>query len=165
MTNEDLIARLEALASQIAEWREDDDQGAACIDLTCEAEDLAREAAKALREAVRAPVSSTAPAQDCDTDLIERLAQIACSYDGPLVPSTCREAARRIRALREASVSPASEGWQREIAALKERASHLEDAAFHYQTCRTCCEDGEESCPSGKRFAAYLRGEENALVD
>jgi hypothetical protein len=40
------------------------------------------------------------------------------------------------------------------------RASTLEDAAFHFQTCRTCWEDGEESCTSGRQFAAFLRGEE-----
>jgi len=39
------------------------------------------------------------------------------------------------------------------------RISTLEDAAFHFQTCRTCGEDGEDSCESGKWFAAFLRGE------
>lgn len=49
-----------------------------------------------------------------------------------------------------------------EIVKLRERSSHLEDAAFHYQNCRTCAEDGEDSCESGRWFAAYLRGEEPA---
>lgn len=43
---------------------------------------------------------------------------------------------------------------------LEARASRLEDAACHFQSCRTCADDGEDSCPSGKRFAAYLRGED-----
>jgi hypothetical protein len=43
---------------------------------------------------------------------------------------------------------------------LQKRASTLEDAAFHFQTCRTCRKVGEEECESGTRFAAFLRGEE-----
>lgn len=49
---------------------------------------------------------------------------------------------------------------RRERDALKERASTLEDAAFHYQTCSTCARDGEDACLSGRKFAAFLRGEE-----
>lgn len=40
------------------------------------------------------------------------------------------------------------------------RASTLADAAFHFQTCRTCAEDGEDSCADGRKFAAFQRGEE-----
>lgn len=43
---------------------------------------------------------------------------------------------------------------------LREHASRLEDAAFHFQTCSTCRRQGEGACNSGRRFAAYLRGEE-----
>lgn len=46
---------------------------------------------------------------------------------------------------------------------LRDRASRLEDAAFHFQTCSVCKRQGEDFCSSGQRFAAYLRGEENAL--
>lgn len=48
---------------------------------------------------------------------------------------------------------------QLEIERLKAATSRLEDAAFHFQTCRTCAEDGEDSCENGRKFAAYLRGE------
>jgi hypothetical protein len=49
--------------------------------------------------------------------------------------------------------------WELRAEAAERRASTLEDAAFHFQTCRTCAEDGEDNCESGKRFAAFLRGE------
>lgn len=47
----------------------------------------------------------------------------------------------------------------RALLALRDRASRLEDAAFHFQTCSTCKRQGEDFCSSGRRFAAYLRGE------
>lgn len=47
--NEQLISEIEALAKQIEEWRLDDEAGPACIDLTCEAEELLLKAAAALR--------------------------------------------------------------------------------------------------------------------
>lgn len=46
-------------------------------------------------------------------------------------------------------------------AQVEQRASKLEDAAFHFQTCRTCRKSGEDSCPSGLQFAAFLRGEDS----
>lgn len=42
---------------------------------------------------------------------------------------------------------------------LAKRASRLEDAAFHFQTCRVCRLSGEDACPDGTQFAAFLRGE------
>lgn len=48
------------------------------------------------------------------------------------------------------------------IERLRMRASTLEDAAFHFQTCRRCRADGEfgrETCIDGKLFAAFMRGE------
>jgi len=45
------------------------------------------------------------------------------------------------------------------ISELEQRASRLEDAAFHFQTCATCRKNGEDSCVSGRQFAAFLRGE------
>ena len=47
----------------------------------------------------------------------------------------------------------------RALLALERRASTLEDAAFHFQTCATCRRQGEDACTSGAKFAAYLRGE------
>jgi hypothetical protein len=47
----------------------------------------------------------------------------------------------------------------RSLIALRDRASRLEDAAFHFQTCSVCKRQGEDFCSSGQRFAAYLRGE------
>jgi hypothetical protein len=64
---------------------------------------------------------------------------------------------RKVDAARAAS----AEAHRQEIEQWKTRASHLEDAAFHFQTCVTCAQDGEESCPSGKWFAAFLRGEDS----
>lgn len=46
-----------------------------------------------------------------------------------------------------------------ELEAIRRRASTLEDAAFHFQTCRTCRTAGEEQCTSGRHFARFLRGE------
>ena len=46
------------------------------------------------------------------------------------------------------------------LEAAEAMASTLEDAAFHFQTCRTCADDGEDACESGRQFAAFLRGEE-----
>lgn len=46
------------------------------------------------------------------------------------------------------------------LALLEDRASRLEDAAFHFQTCSTCRREGEGACSVGARFSAYLRGEE-----
>jgi len=45
------------------------------------------------------------------------------------------------------------------ISELEQRASRLEDAAFHFQTCATCRKSGDDSCSSGRQFAAFLRGE------
>ncbi len=48
------------------------------------------------------------------------------------------------------------------IATLTARASTLEDAAFHFQTCRICRADGEfgrRTCINGQAFDAFLRGE------
>lgn len=42
---------------------------------------------------------------------------------------------------------------------LRRRASRLEDAAFHFQTCSTCRREGDGACESGRWFAAYLCGE------
>ncbi len=42
---------------------------------------------------------------------------------------------------------------------LRERASRLEDAAFHFQTCSLCRREGDGACTSGSWFAGYLRGE------
>ena len=54
-TLEQIAARCEAhareIASEIASWREDDDQGPVCIKLACVAEELLQEAATALRAA------------------------------------------------------------------------------------------------------------------
>lgn len=60
------------------------------------------------------------------------------------------------------AVAPASapSPWH-EVQGLKLRISKLEDAAFHFQTCRLCRKQGDSVCPDGKRFAAYLRGEAN----
>lgn len=46
-----------------------------------------------------------------------------------------------------------------ELATLRERASTLEDAAFHFQTCTTCKQRGDDACESGRVFAAFLCGE------
>lgn len=43
--------------------------------------------------------------------------------------------------------------------ALERRASRLEDAAFHFQTCSTCKQHGDGACNSGRWFAGYLRGD------
>lgn len=48
---------------------------------------------------------------------------------------------------------------QQENERLKARASKLEDAAFHFQTCATCKRVGDDACVSGRQFSAFLRGE------
>ena len=48
---------------------------------------------------------------------------------------------------------------------LRDRVSRLEDAAFHFQTCSTCRRQGEDTCNSGRWFAAYLRGEDPPLLE
>jgi len=45
-----LITRVRSHAREIAMWREDDEQGPVCIELTCTAEELLTEAANALTE-------------------------------------------------------------------------------------------------------------------
>ncbi len=50
---------------------------------------------------------------------------------------------------------------QREQVEASKRASKLEDAAFHFQTCYACRKLGEDSCLDGARFAAFLRGEDD----
>ena len=113
MIDETLIARLEAL---IAEWREA---------LTTGIASFADELESALREAVRAPVSSTAPAQGEMTNedkLFAANAILAFLCIGVCPAGFDRDDLRRFSArllkeraiaiAREASVSPVSEGWQ-----------------------------------------------------
>ena len=48
------------------------------------------------------------------------------------------------------------------LQALEQRASTLEDATFHFLTCRTCKKEGADACESGKLFEAFIRGELDA---
>ena len=56
-----LIVRLRMHADAIEAWREDDDEGAACIELTCDAEDLLREAVNALQTIADVATNGTVP--------------------------------------------------------------------------------------------------------
>lgn len=100
------------------------------------------------------------PERLSDAELIEALelaaprARLAAAEDLRRVADTIAglalEAGRRLREF----------AGDRALLELRERASRLEDAAFHFQTCSTCRREGEGACSSGARFAAYLRGEE-----
>lgn len=85
----------------------------------------------------------------------------ASKLNGPIRDAWQRSEAREAAASFALPPAP-GEARPSEIDTLKARCSRLEDAAFHFQTCRTCRTDGEDACPSGKRFAAYLRGEDDA---
>jgi hypothetical protein len=64
-------------------------------------------------------------------------------------------------ALREIELLVAE--WKRVTAAqgeAKARAERLEEALRHQRWCRTCAEDGWESCEEGRKNDALLRDQE-----
>lgn len=101
----------------------------------------------------------------CPACIVQRLAALPdCSVIGMDLGTDWRRLAQEAQV--HATQSNAELAAQAaEIARLQARASRLEDAAFHFQTCATCAQDGEESCQSGRVFAAYLRGEDAIMID
>jgi hypothetical protein len=86
------------------------------------------------------------PARLTDAELLEAIARAAARAEASnTFTGLALEAGARIRA--------------RGRDALRDRASCLEDAAFHFQTCSRCRTLGDAACESGSRFAAYLRGD------
>lgn len=106
------------------------------------------------------------PARLSDAELLEGLEHAAnriamtgaedLRHVGDVLAGLALEAGARIRAR-------GRDALRDRIALLEDRASRLEDAAFHFQTCSVCKRQGEDFCSVGQRFAAYLRGEEGAL--
>lgn len=84
---------------------------------------------------------------------IERQKQDMGWRDDPAIEADARLMAAAPRLLRSALAR---------LRELEARNSRLEDAAFHFQTCATCAQDGEEHCVSGRQFAAFMRGEPDA---
>jgi len=101
-----------------------------------------------------------------DRELIEALemaaprARLAGADDlrnvADVIADLALEASRRLKEIEH--VDP-------ERRKLRDRISRLEDAAFHFQTCGTCKRQGEDFCSSGRRFSAFLRGEDPPTLE
>jgi hypothetical protein len=95
------------------------------------------------------------PERLSDSELLEAI-ELAANRIGLAIPEDLRHVGDVLAGLAlEARNRIAARG--RDV--LRARASRLEDAAFHFQTCSTCRREGDGACNSGRWFAAYLRGE------